>query len=84
MNAVIKVGGKQYYVTEGSQIYVEKLNAEENDVIKLNLDLSNEEALFEDLWKTFFKTVAIKERTNLKCQMNHAPKKYWKNMLEME
>lgn len=56
----------------------------ENDVIKLNLDLSNEEALFEDLWKTFFKTVAIKERTNLKCQMNHAPKKYWKNMLEME
>lgn len=56
----------------------------ENDVIKLNLDLSNEEVLFEDLWKTFFKTVAIKERTNLKCQMNHAPKKYWKNMLEME
>lgn len=56
----------------------------ENDVIKLNLNLSNEEALFEDLWKTFFKTVAIKERTNLKCQMNHAPKKYWKNMLEME
>lgn len=56
----------------------------ENDVIKLNLDLSNEETLFEDLWKTFFKTVAIKERTNLKCQMNHAPKKYWKNMLEME
>lgn len=56
----------------------------ENDVIKLNLDLSSEEALFEDLWKTFFKTVAIKERTNLKCQMNHAPKKYWKNMLEME
>lgn len=56
----------------------------ENDVIKLNLDLSSEEALFEDLWKTFFKTVAIKERKNLKCQMNHAPKKYWKNMLEME
>ena len=27
MNAVIKVGGKQYYVTEGSEIFVEKLNA---------------------------------------------------------
>ena len=36
MNAVIKVGGKQYYVTEGSQIYVEKLNAEENDVINFD------------------------------------------------
>ena len=29
MNAVIKVGGKQYYVQEGSEIFVEKLNAEE-------------------------------------------------------
>ena len=36
MNAVIKVGGKQYYVTEGSQIYVEKLNAEENDVVNFD------------------------------------------------
>ena len=26
MNAVIKVGGKQYNVTEGSEIYVEKLD----------------------------------------------------------
>ena len=25
MNAVIKVGGKQYYVSEGSEIFVEKL-----------------------------------------------------------
>ncbi len=33
MNAVIKVGGKQYYVTEGSEIYVEKLNATEGDVV---------------------------------------------------
>lgn len=33
MNAVIKVGGKQYYVTEGSEIYVEKLNCESGDVV---------------------------------------------------
>ncbi len=36
MNAVIKVGGKQYYVTEGSEIYVEKLNATEGDVVKFD------------------------------------------------
>ncbi len=36
MNAVIKVGGKQYYVTEGSEIYVEKLNAEAGDVVKFD------------------------------------------------
>lgn len=33
MNAVIKVGGKQYYVTEGTEIYVEKLNAEAGNVV---------------------------------------------------
>ena len=30
MKAVIETGGKQYLVEEGSVIYVEKLNAEEN------------------------------------------------------
>ena len=33
MNAVIKVGGKQYYVTEGSEIFVEKLNCEAGDIV---------------------------------------------------
>ena len=33
MNAVIKVGGKQYYVTEGSEIFVEKLNCESGDIV---------------------------------------------------
>lgn len=33
MNAVIKAGGKQYYVTEGSEIYVEKLKANQGDVV---------------------------------------------------
>lgn len=40
--------------------------------------------MWENLWKTFFKNIAIKERKNLKCQMNFMPKKYWKNIIEME
>ena len=36
MNAVIKVGGKQYYVTEGSLIFVEKLNANVGDVVQFD------------------------------------------------
>lgn len=36
MNAVVKVGGKQYYVTEGSEIFVEKLNAEVGDVVSFD------------------------------------------------
>lgn len=29
MKAIIETGGKQYYVTEGETIYIEKLDAEE-------------------------------------------------------
>ena len=36
MNAVIKVGGKQYYVSEGSEIFVEKLSAEVGDKVSFN------------------------------------------------
>ena len=33
MNAVVKVGGKQYYVTEGSEIFVEKIDCEPGNII---------------------------------------------------
>lgn len=56
----------------------------EDDIVKLNLELSNDEIFFETLWKSFFNIIAIKERKNLKCQMNFMPKKYWKNIIEME
>ena len=36
MNAVIKVGGKQYYVTEGSEIFVEKLECNTGDVVNFD------------------------------------------------
>ena len=36
MNAVIKVGGKQYYVQENQEIFVEKLNANLGDTVKFD------------------------------------------------
>lgn len=36
MKAVIETGGKQYYVQEGSVIYVEKIDAEEGSTITLD------------------------------------------------
>ena len=36
MKAVIETGGKQYYVEEGSVIYIEKLDAKENDKVKFD------------------------------------------------
>lgn len=55
----------------------------EKDIINFNLDLTKENTYYEDLWKTFFNTIAIKERKNLKTQMNFMPKKYWKYIIEM-
>lgn len=36
MKAVIETGGKQYYVTEGSVLYVEKLDLEAGKTIKFD------------------------------------------------
>ena len=45
---------------------------------------SKEELQFQKLWKTFFQTIAIQERTNSKLQMQYMPKKYWKDLVEMQ
>ena len=44
--------------------------------------ISENEKIYQDLWKMFFKTIAITERKNPKCQMNFMPKKYWKDLIE--
>lgn len=45
---------------------------------------SEEEKKFQSLWKTFFQTIAIKERTNPRLQMQYMPKKYWQDLVEMK
>ena len=37
MNAIIVTGGKQYKVAEGDVVYIEKLNQEAGDTVKLSL-----------------------------------------------
>ena len=46
------------------------------------LEISENEKAYQELWKMFFKTIAIKERTNSRCQMQFMPKKYWKDLIE--
>ncbi len=47
-----------------------------------NIDLSQHEDYFERLWSQYFKTIAIEERYNPRCQNNLIPKWYRKNMIE--
>lgn len=46
-------------------------------------ELSADEKEYRRLWKTYFDNIAIKERTNYKCQRNFMPLKYRKNLTEM-
>jgi probable DNA metabolism protein len=45
--------------------------------------LSQEENQVRALWKTYFETIAIKERTNRKCQRNFMPVRYWQHLTEI-
>ena len=44
--------------------------------------ITEEEQTYQKLWKLFFKTIAVQERKNLRCQMQFMPKKYWKDLIE--
>lgn len=47
-------------------------------------DINSTEDEYALLWKAFFKTIAIEERKNPRAQMQFMPKKYWKNLTEMQ
>lgn len=52
-----------------------KLKAEQMDA---------DELLYQQMWKDYFKTMAIKQRINLKLQRQHMPVRYWKYLTEMQ
>ena len=45
--------------------------------------LSADEKKYRALWKKYFETIAIKERTNPRCQKTLMPVRYWKYLIEI-
>jgi len=41
------------------------------------------EERYQTLWRTYFEAVDIPERRNLKLQLRHMPKRYWKHLTEV-
>jgi probable DNA metabolism protein len=41
------------------------------------------ERQYKKLWKEYFDTMAIRERTNPACQRRFMPTRYWKNLTEL-
>ncbi len=46
-------------------------------------EISADERHYRRLWKSYFENIAIKERTNPRCQKNFMPVRYWKHLTEM-
>jgi probable DNA metabolism protein len=53
-----------------------------NELILPEVDQT--EAEYRRLWKQFYKTIAIKDRKNLKCRMTLMPKRYWGHLTELD
>lgn len=54
-----------------------------NGAVKNNL-LEEGEEFYQDLWRTYFKNINIKERKNLRLQRQHLPQRFWKYLPEMQ
>lgn len=44
--------------------------------------LAEDEAEYRRMWKTFYDTIAVRERENPICRRGHMPMRYWGNMTE--
>lgn len=44
--------------------------------------MAEDERFFQELWKIYFKSIAIKERKNLRKQRQDMPVRYWKYLIE--
>lgn len=52
------------------------------DASEIPITTTKEEAFYQDLWKIFYNSISIKERTNPRLQMQYMPKKYWQDLIE--
>lgn len=46
--------------------------------------MAEDEKLFQELWKGYFKSLTIRERINVKLQRQHMPKRFWKYLTEKQ
>ncbi|MBV9962567.1 MAG: TIGR03915 family putative DNA repair protein [Parafilimonas sp.] len=43
-----------------------------------------QEELYQSLWQTYFNSINIKARKNMKLHIQHMPKRYWKYLIEKQ
>lgn len=60
---------KKWYISQFDDEDIPELSADEHD--------------YRRLWKNYFENIAIRERTNPRCQKNFMPVRYWKHLTEV-
>jgi len=64
-------------------VFTEKEFSRFNGALNDNLIEEGEE-VYQNLWRTYFKNINIKERKNLRLQRQHLPQRFWKYLPEMQ
>ena len=79
------------YYYDGAGVPVRITFADESAVAfsltdgRLNDDvLSDDDHLLQDLWRTYFKAICIKERMNPRKQLQDMPRRYWRYLTEKQ
>ena len=78
--------GFYYDLKEVRQVTFEE-GSREGHLVTGMLDeslMDKDEKLFQQLWKTYFKAICIKERLNLRKHKQDMPVRYWKHMTEKQ
>jgi probable DNA metabolism protein len=81
-----------YYAGEKSEADVTRITFADEQAVPFSLTngqldddiLSSDDRLLQDLWRTYFKAICIKERLNPRKQLNDMPRRYWKYMTEKQ
>lgn len=60
---------KKWYISQFDEEDIPEFSADEHD--------------YRRLWKNYFENIAIRERTNPRCQKNFMPVRYWKHLTEV-
>ena len=78
--------GFYYDLKEVRQVTFEE-GSREGHLVTGMLDeslMDKDEKLFQQLWKTYFKAICIKERLNSRKHKQDMPVRYWKHMTEKQ
>ena len=83
-NTLLSLGYRRPYIYRNIAIIYNTKEYEIIDSSNLKIPtISENEQKYQELWSTFFNTISIKERTNSRLQMQYMPKKYWKDLVEL-